>query len=68
MGSRGTKPRPLLCTLPRPDEPRRDLHDQAIHRHAREGWAGDAQRMAQSGEATLIWPDFPNSDDTELTW
>jgi len=39
-----------------------------IKRHPREGWAKDSQRIAVAGDDTLVWPEFSNEGDRELTW
>ena len=41
---------------------------RALRRHPREGWAADAQRLAQQGDDALVWPEFANAADTELDW
>ena len=39
-----------------------------IKRHPREGWAKDSQRIAHAGDDKLVWPEFANEGDAELTW
>jgi len=39
-----------------------------IHRNPREGWADDARRLAAEGDDALVWPEFSNDGDDELTW
>ena len=39
-----------------------------IKRHPREGWAKDSQRIAALGGDKLVWPEFGNDGDAELTW
>ena len=34
----------------------------------RAGWAADAKRIADAGQAALVWPEFPNDGDKELQW
>lgn len=34
----------------------------------REGWAADAQRVAQQGDDELVWPELGNEGDDRLTW
>ncbi len=41
---------------------------RAIRRNPREGWAADAQRLAQQGDDALVWPEFANAADAELDW
>ena len=31
---------------------------RALRRNLREGWAADAQRLAQHGDDALVWPEF----------
>jgi antitoxin MazE len=39
-----------------------------VRRYPREGWAEDASRLAGEGENGLVWPEFANEDDRDLTW
>jgi antitoxin MazE len=39
-----------------------------LHRNPREGWAEDAQRLAQQGDDALVWPEVANAGDAELVW
>ena len=39
-----------------------------IKRHPREGWAKDSRRIALAGDDKLVWPEFANDGDAELTW
>jgi antitoxin MazE len=39
-----------------------------IRRNPREGWAEDAQRLAEEGADALVWPELPNEGDEELVW
>ena len=41
---------------------------RALRRNPREGWAADAQRLAQQGEDALVWPEFGNAGDAALDW
>ncbi|GGD40943.1 AbrB/MazE/SpoVT family DNA-binding domain-containing protein [Aureimonas glaciei] len=34
----------------------------------RAGWAEDAARLAEAGDDGLVWPDFANEGDQDLTW
>jgi antitoxin MazE len=36
--------------------------------HVREGWADAARAIAEAGEDALVWPEFGNDADKELTW
>ena len=37
-------------------------------RNPREGWADDAQQVAEQRDDTLVWPEFANAGDSELVW
>lgn len=39
-----------------------------LKRNVREGWAADSQRVAQAQGDALVWPEFANLGDEELTW
>lgn len=39
-----------------------------VRRNPREGWAEDAQRLAEQGGDALAWPEFSNEGDGELVW
>ena len=39
-----------------------------MRRNPREGWAADAQRVAQLGDDTLVWPELANEGDATLDW
>lgn len=41
---------------------------RAVRRNPREGWAGDAQRIATQGGDVLVWPELANEGDAELVW
>ena len=39
-----------------------------LKRNPREGWAADSQRVAQTGDDALVWPEFANAGDKDLKW
>lgn len=39
-----------------------------VRRDLRAGWAEDSKRLAEAGEAGLIWPEFGNDADKDLEW
>lgn len=39
-----------------------------VRRNPREGWAEDAQRLAEQGGDALAWPELANEGDSELVW
>jgi antitoxin MazE len=39
-----------------------------LRRNPREGWAQDAQRLAEQGGDTLVWPGVANEGDNDLVW
>ncbi len=66
-------PKPILAQLGlegRADLQVRDgvIEIRPVQRNFREGWAEDAKRLAQDGQDTLVWPDFGNQADADLTW
>lgn len=34
----------------------------------RAGWAEAARKLAASGDDALVWPEFGNESDNDLTW
>lgn len=34
----------------------------------REGWADDAQRLGNSGDSAVVWPDVSNEVDDNWVW
>ena len=68
-------PKTLLAELGAKAGDRVDLLVEGDHlvirparRAARAGWADDAQRIATLGDDALVWPEFANEGDDELTW
>ncbi|NBQ87832.1 MAG: AbrB/MazE/SpoVT family DNA-binding domain-containing protein [Betaproteobacteria bacterium] len=66
-------PKPILAQLGlegRADLQVRDgvIEIRPVQRNFREGWAEDAKRLAQDGQDTLVWPEFGNQADADLTW
>jgi antitoxin MazE len=39
-----------------------------VRRNPREGWAEDAERLANSGDSALVWPEFSNELDDDWAW
>ena len=39
-----------------------------VKRKVREGWAEDAEALAAAGDDGLVWPEFGNLEDEDLTW
>ena len=39
-----------------------------IKTNPRATWAKDSERIAKAGDDALIWPEFGNDSDAELTW
>src|SRR5215204_4988957 len=39
-----------------------------LKKRPREGWAEASRAIAEAGEDALIWPEFGNEGDDELTW
>ena len=34
----------------------------------RSGWAAAAKQLADAGDDSLVWPEFPNDGDESLIW
>ena len=41
---------------------------EPVRNYPREGWAEAARELAEAGEDGLVWPEFGNEEDDELTW
>ena len=39
-----------------------------LKRNPRDGWAADSQRIAQTRDDALVWPEFANAGDENLKW
>jgi antitoxin MazE len=39
-----------------------------VKRRPREGWAEASRAIAEAGDDALVWPEFGNIGDDELTW
>ena len=37
-------------------------------RYAREGWADASRALATASDDRLVWPEFSNAGDADLTW
>ena len=37
-------------------------------RRPREGWAEASKAIAEAGDDALVWPEFANDEDADLTW
>ena len=40
----------------------------SVRRNPREGWAEDAQRLAEEGGDALVWPELANEGGEALIW
>jgi antitoxin MazE len=36
--------------------------------HVRRGWAAASCALSESGDDALVWPEFGNDGDNEMTW
>lgn len=41
---------------------------RAVRKNPREGCADDARRVAEQGDDALVWPEFANEGDDDLSW
>jgi antitoxin MazE len=66
-------PKPILVQVGMSTEADMTVEDGAIvlrpvARRPREGWAEASQRLAESGDDALAWPEFGNAEDEHLQW
>jgi antitoxin MazE len=66
-------PKPILAQLGLEGKADLQVRDgvieiRPVQRNLREGWAEDAKRLAQDGQDALVWPEFGNQADADLTW
>lgn len=66
-------PKPILVQVGMSNEVDMTVEDGAIvlrpaARRPREGWAEASQRLAESGDDALAWPEFGNAEDEHLQW
>ena len=66
-------PKPILAQLGLEGKVDLQVRDgvieiRPVQRNLREGWAEDAKRLAQDGQDALVWPEFGNQADADLTW
>jgi hypothetical protein len=60
----GARQRPFARGAREPQAPLR----AGARADPREGWAEDAQRLADSGDSALVWPEFSNEVDDDWVW
>jgi antitoxin MazE len=68
-------PKPLLEEIGAKVNDKVELHVESgkivvapARRDLRAGWAEDSKRLAEAGEAVLVWPEFGNEADKDLKW
>ena len=66
-------PKPILAQLGLEDTADLQVRDgvieiRPVRRNVREGWAEDAQRLAQQRGDALVWPELANEGDEALVW
>lgn len=66
-------PKPILAQVGLQGSADLQVRDGVIEirparRDPREGWAADAQRLAEQGGDALVWPEFANEGDEALDW
>ena len=66
-------PKPILAQVGFEREVEIEVEDDTIvlrkpARHVREGWAESSRAIADAGDDALVWPEFANDLDDELTW
>jgi antitoxin MazE len=66
-------PKPVLAQLGLEGEAEMSIERDAIvlrkpRKSVREGWAEASRALAASTDDGLVWPEFGNSEDSELVW
>ena len=66
-------PKPLLAQVGLSGEVEMSVERDAIVlrrpvRSPREGWADDARALVDAGDGGIVWPEFGNIGDDEMTW
>ncbi len=66
-------PKPLLAQVGLTGEIEMSVERDAIvlrkpRPAVRAGWAEASRAIVAAGDGGLVWPEFPNSGDSELTW
>ncbi len=66
-------PKPILVQVGFEREVEIEVLDDAVvlrkpTAHVREGWAEASKSLAVDGDDALVWPEFANEGDNELTW
>ena len=66
-------PKPVLTQLGLESEAEMSIERDAIvlrkpRNAVREGWAEASKAIAASGDDRLVWPEFGNAGDLDLTW
>lgn len=66
-------PKPFLAQVGFEREVDIDVEEGTIvlrkpNRHPREGWAESSRSVSGAGDDALVWPEFANEADAEITW
>jgi antitoxin MazE len=66
-------PKPLLAQIGLSGEIEMSIEEDAIvirkpRSAVRAGWADASKAIAAKGESEIVWPEFANDGDSELTW
>lgn len=66
-------PKPILAQVGLEEKADLQVRDGVIEirpkpANPREGWEEDARQLAKAGGDTLVWPEFGNEGDKDLTW
>ncbi len=66
-------PKPVLAQVGLDDEAEMSVERGAIilrkpRKGVREGWSDASKALAANGDDVLVWPEFSNAGDSELTW
>jgi len=66
-------PKPIIAQLGFEQDVDMEVEDDAIvirkpKEHVRARWAEASRGLAERGDDALVWPEFANDGDEDLTW
>jgi antitoxin MazE len=66
-------PKPILMQVGLEDEAIMTIEGGALvlrpaGHSSREGWTQASQRLAETGDDALVWPQFANAEDDRIQW
>ena len=66
-------PKPILAQVGLEEKAMLAVRDgvieiRPVRKNPRDGWADDAKRLAEEEQDALVWPEFSNEGDEDLSW